>query len=253
MSEERGFLKAILERPDDDTRKLVYADWLEEHGDPRGEYLRLMVKVRQERVVTEEQRRRHDELSAELAELRTQQMQAWGAGRGDSPESDGRLRRMNELECQLADLSREMRQAVPARLQELAATFDPNWLAVVSDPQIEGCGKAAGEAWRLRFDFVCDRGWADMEPTDHPRVRRCETCSKNVHFCDNLADAREHAAQGRCIAVDLGILRRDGDLEPETCFTGRPSREDIRRSYEQDIDPVSRARLKARKEGTRRE
>jgi hypothetical protein len=61
---------------------------------------------------------------------------------------------VRELEGQLADLSRKMRPAIPARLRELAATFDPNWLAVVSDPEIEGCGKSAGGGRSLRFDFV---------------------------------------------------------------------------------------------------
>jgi len=28
-----GFLRAIREPPDDDTHRLVYADWLDEHGD----------------------------------------------------------------------------------------------------------------------------------------------------------------------------------------------------------------------------
>ena len=37
MTEEQAFLMAILERPDDDSTKLVYADWLEEQGDPRYE------------------------------------------------------------------------------------------------------------------------------------------------------------------------------------------------------------------------
>ena len=31
---EQGFLKAIKENPDDTTTRLVYADWLEEHGQP---------------------------------------------------------------------------------------------------------------------------------------------------------------------------------------------------------------------------
>ena len=33
MTEEWAFLKSILEQPDDDARKLVYADWLEDHGE----------------------------------------------------------------------------------------------------------------------------------------------------------------------------------------------------------------------------
>jgi uncharacterized protein (TIGR02996 family) len=39
--EEDRFLQAVLANPDDASIRLVYADWLEERGDPRGEFLRL--------------------------------------------------------------------------------------------------------------------------------------------------------------------------------------------------------------------
>jgi hypothetical protein len=159
---------------------------------------------------------------------------------------------VQELEKQLRSLAGQMRQKVPARLQELAAVLDTNWLALVSDPEVEGCGKAVGEAWRLRFDFVCDKTWADLEPTGDRNVRHCGACSKSVHFCDNLADAREHSQLGHCIAVDLGVIRRDGDLDTRASFVGRPSQEAIRKANEEDVDPVSRARLDARKKGARR-
>ena len=39
---DAAFLRAILEDPDDDTSRLVYADWLDEHGDPdRAEFIRV--------------------------------------------------------------------------------------------------------------------------------------------------------------------------------------------------------------------
>ncbi|MFO0824110.1 MAG: TIGR02996 domain-containing protein [Gemmataceae bacterium] len=41
MSEERAFLKAIKKKPEDRTARLVYADWLQEHDDPRGELIRI--------------------------------------------------------------------------------------------------------------------------------------------------------------------------------------------------------------------
>jgi uncharacterized protein (TIGR02996 family) len=41
MTHDEAFLRAILDNPDDDTPRLVYADWLEEQGDPRGEFIRL--------------------------------------------------------------------------------------------------------------------------------------------------------------------------------------------------------------------
>jgi uncharacterized protein (TIGR02996 family) len=41
MSEEAAFLRAVQANPNDVAVRLVYADWLEERGDPRGEYLRI--------------------------------------------------------------------------------------------------------------------------------------------------------------------------------------------------------------------
>ncbi len=44
MHEDFPFLRAIFSQPDDDVLRLVYADWLDERGDPRAEYLRLLVE-----------------------------------------------------------------------------------------------------------------------------------------------------------------------------------------------------------------
>lgn len=41
MTDDASFLAAIQSAPGDDDLRLVYADWLEERGDLRGEYLRL--------------------------------------------------------------------------------------------------------------------------------------------------------------------------------------------------------------------
>ncbi len=53
--DHRAFVSAILENPRDEGALLVYADWLEERGDPRAEYLRQQVEFRKTR--TEELRR----------------------------------------------------------------------------------------------------------------------------------------------------------------------------------------------------
>lgn len=72
------FLRAICENPEDDTARLVYADWLDENGDPdRAEFIRLQVAVprrpeeHDERYArAEELRRKHwDEWRAELPQL----------------------------------------------------------------------------------------------------------------------------------------------------------------------------------------
>src|SRR5690349_7085156 len=45
MHDEPGFLAQLYAQPDDDTTRLVYADWLEERGDRRGTYLRKEVEL----------------------------------------------------------------------------------------------------------------------------------------------------------------------------------------------------------------
>jgi uncharacterized protein (TIGR02996 family) len=42
MSEEDVLIRAVLDCRGDACPRLIYADWLEERGDPRGEYLRLL-------------------------------------------------------------------------------------------------------------------------------------------------------------------------------------------------------------------
>src|SRR5581483_7143335 len=41
-ADRAAFLRAIADHPDDDLPRLVYADWLDEHGDPaRAEFIRV--------------------------------------------------------------------------------------------------------------------------------------------------------------------------------------------------------------------
>jgi uncharacterized protein (TIGR02996 family) len=45
LSDEDAFLKAVRSDPESIEARLVYADWLDERGDARGEYLRLEVEL----------------------------------------------------------------------------------------------------------------------------------------------------------------------------------------------------------------
>src|SRR5262245_71652 len=62
--EGRAFLEAIREAPEDDTPRLVYADWLDDHGDEaRAEFVRLQCELarlgpKEERRAGLEQRER---------------------------------------------------------------------------------------------------------------------------------------------------------------------------------------------------
>ncbi len=39
-------LKAIIQQPHDDQLRLIYADWLEEHGDPRADFIRVQLSLK---------------------------------------------------------------------------------------------------------------------------------------------------------------------------------------------------------------
>jgi uncharacterized protein (TIGR02996 family) len=45
MNQHDAFLEAILEAPDDDAERLIFADWLTEQGDPRGDFIRLQIHL----------------------------------------------------------------------------------------------------------------------------------------------------------------------------------------------------------------
>ena len=49
MTPDEAFLGDIIEHPDDDTPRLVYSDWLEEHGKEAGraraEFIRLQIEL----------------------------------------------------------------------------------------------------------------------------------------------------------------------------------------------------------------
>jgi uncharacterized protein (TIGR02996 family) len=45
VTRDDTFLQAIIENPDDDTPRLVYADFLDARGDPRGEFIRVQCQL----------------------------------------------------------------------------------------------------------------------------------------------------------------------------------------------------------------
>jgi uncharacterized protein (TIGR02996 family) len=73
VPEEAAFLKAVLELPDDDGPRLVYADWLDERGDPRGEFIRVQCELA--RLAEDDPRR--GELQAREGALLTAHRREW--------------------------------------------------------------------------------------------------------------------------------------------------------------------------------
>jgi uncharacterized protein (TIGR02996 family) len=75
MAAEDGFLADILSQPDDLTPRLVYADWLDEHGQSeRAEFIRVQIELTQ----VEEHSSRWRQLSAREYKLIKAHKKAWG-------------------------------------------------------------------------------------------------------------------------------------------------------------------------------
>jgi uncharacterized protein (TIGR02996 family) len=72
MTQEEAFLWSIIEEPGDDAHRLIYADWLEEQGDPRGELIRIRSQLA--RIPTNHSRRR---------ELEAREQGLWEAHKGN--------------------------------------------------------------------------------------------------------------------------------------------------------------------------
>jgi uncharacterized protein (TIGR02996 family) len=82
---EDAFLQSILENPDDDSVRLIFADWLMERDDPRGEFIRIQCELArlQEPLADWDAwaaaSERLPELQAREKELLTKHGQTWSA------------------------------------------------------------------------------------------------------------------------------------------------------------------------------
>jgi uncharacterized protein (TIGR02996 family) len=82
--DRRAFLQAILEAPGDDAPRLVYADWLDEHGTTdadrdRAEFIRVQCELARLRCDSPECTARGPALQRRERELRAQYEKAWAA------------------------------------------------------------------------------------------------------------------------------------------------------------------------------
>jgi uncharacterized protein (TIGR02996 family) len=106
-------------------------------------------------------------------------------------------------------------EATSQRLRELSTTLEFRWRIKLAQPPIETCRGAPA------FDFVCPKQWGGLAPTEREDVRFCGACNKHVHYCVSVPEARNHAARGECVALDLRSRRWGNDLEGpygvETC------------------------------------
>ena len=74
MSDEASLLAYVYQHPEDDSARLVYADWLEEHGDiERADFIRVQVEL----AGVWESHPGKDDLEARVSELLRKNEARW--------------------------------------------------------------------------------------------------------------------------------------------------------------------------------
>jgi uncharacterized protein (TIGR02996 family) len=91
MSDREALLAAILANPDEDTPRLMFADWLDEHGQPeRAEFIRVQIELARLRAA-------EADLPTDFGRLRSNGMPPYWNRPHDTPERISLLKREAEL------------------------------------------------------------------------------------------------------------------------------------------------------------
>src|SRR5438045_2176597 len=128
MSNTAPFLRAIWDTPHDDGPRLIYADWLEERGDPRGEFIRVQCELAR-RGAQDTARLRARERKLAEAHAKDWLGPLWGMQknpvfrRGFIEEFDGDARKFIEqgaLLCRLQPVRRARLRRIRPLVEQLA-------------------------------------------------------------------------------------------------------------------------------------
>lgn len=129
----------------------------------------------------------------------------WLEGRGDAARAEFlRLQQVLVGPAPLDDAGRALFKRRTDRLRALADTLDVAWRRQVARPLVENCD--------AHFDFACPMEWGQLAATKDPNVRACNLCEEPVYYCTSIGEARAHAVQKRCVAIDITVERRPHDL-----------------------------------------
>lgn len=160
-SDERALHAAILAAPDDDTPRLVFADWLDEHGEPeRAEFIRVQCELYRLGPA----RRTYPAVSS------FQFFRNSGSTfvEGDQPKIGEYI----DIE-----LDEEARQDLDAAERPLV--YKKKWHGVlVTDVSLDGGNHEGIMSWRIEFTLDGGSGqWAG----ERLKARECELLSKAKH------------------------------------------------------------------------
>jgi uncharacterized protein (TIGR02996 family) len=213
-----AFLSAVIEAPDEDAPRLVYADWLDENGQAeRAELIRVQCELAR----TEPWTPRHAELSARQKTLLSPaNVEAWAVPLGFHPYPNNFHRGFVERDC-----------FAPSRFLELApAVFDRAPLRQVDmrTPDAGGdvyTGALSTAEERLREKIVGSAALApvrelelfDLGPGTAARLAKSRHLGRLEGLCllgGHAADALEAIAAGRLTGLRRLALSTHNDPAP---------------------------------------
>jgi uncharacterized protein (TIGR02996 family) len=194
-----AFLQDIKQNPDDDTPRLILADWLEEHDDPRGEFLRVQCELARQST----RGRRQAELKARERELLSRFEREWLAPLwqdGPRGTAEATFRRgLLQLRLRADDFFRQPY----SRSAAWATAEGPNWIEQVS-------------LWNLTQQFLAELAAA---PVMARLTALCLRFSGEGHFPAANILAGSHQCSNLVSLELLDFSIDDTDLH---CLTDSP-------------------------------
>ena len=165
---DHPLFQAVLDDPDDDQTRLVLADWLEEQGDVRGEFIRVQIAIA-------DAKRRGQPVRPELV------------GRESELQRQHRLTWHHEMCEQLAKrISRSLATAVGMTRRHIFYRGFPSWLGTESKVLVKyGDALLAVSPWQY-FRLDCEdgklaalTGWPGIANVRTLTLRRCASIETN--------------------------------------------------------------------------
>ena len=211
--EEQAFLQRIQARPDDDGPRLILADWLDERGDPRGEFIRLQCALA--RLPAEDPR--HQPLADRERALRDAYEAEWIRPLGGLVVSCEYRRGLVEIvsleEARFLEVAPELFRLAPVRRVRLLEA-GPRFADLIRSPllarvrELDLCSNYLGNGGAnllsrcehlarlavldLGFNNVSDRGVRAL--VDSPNLRGLRALRLNDNNLAGAAAARALAA-----------------------------------------------------------
>ncbi|MDH5300131.1 MAG: hypothetical protein OEW58_02070 [Gammaproteobacteria bacterium] len=89
------------------------------------------------------------------------------------------------------------------------------------------------------FSFKCPKLWQNLDETDDPAVRYCNSCQQQVYLCVGREELRDALNKGYCVALpdeDNYVLGELASVDFDNIDNGKPLSDDRRRALRELVE-----------------